>query len=185
MNIIGFLQLQYSWIYLQYWLSNHHANINPFEIIEWTGMVLVLLLRNVTRKVVQPLETVPQVLASVVYSQLDLRPPPVPLFHKTIPTYKILGSLLCILIPVQSLILSTNVPIVSIILREFTTKANILHTYSETCVPRECIHLLNNHKYCGNTCKYCNNIWKTCSPIDKCNASMHVSFEAILIYLKA
>ena len=121
-------------------------------------MVLVLLLRNVTRKVVQPLETVPQVLASVVYSQLDLRPPPVPLFHKTIPTYKILGSLLCILIPVQSLILSTNVPIVSIILREFTTKANILHTYSETCVPRECIHLLNNHKYCGNTCKYCNNI---------------------------
>ena len=91
-------------------------------------MVLVLLLRNVTRKVVQPLETVPQVLAFVVYLQLDLRLPPVPLFHKTIPTYKIPGSLLCILIPVQSLILSTNVPIVSIILREFTTKANILHT---------------------------------------------------------
>ena len=58
-----------------------------------------------------------------------------------------------------------------------------------------CIHLLNTHKYCDNTWKYCGdtheywpNTLNMCSPATAVFASIVkilVSFEAILMYLKA
>ena len=57
-----------------------------------------------------------------------------------------------------------------------------------------CIHLLNIHKYCDNTCKYCGNTqeywpntWKMCSPASAIFASIVtilLNFEAILMYFK-